>query len=50
MINVRIGVENFHEKFDRDAPPFASKEAACRFSSQMEVSFQILLKCLKIGP
>ena len=50
MDEALIGVENFNEKSDRDTPPFASEEAACRFSSQMEVSFQILLKCLKIGP
>lgn len=43
-----IGVEHFHEKFDRDTPPFSSEEVACRFSSQMEVGFEILLKWPKI--
>ena len=44
-----IGVENFNEQFDRDTPPFASQEAACRFSSQTEVGFKILLECQKIA-
>ena len=44
-----MGVENFHYKFDRDTPPFASEEAACHLSSQMEVGFRILWKRPKIA-
>ena len=42
-----IGVENFHYKFDRDTPPFASEEAACRFRSRMEVGFKNSLEVPK---